>query len=48
MSGSLVASALVAASGLVNAAGPYLTFSPPAAYLRLVQMRAERAAVDHS
>ena len=42
MSGSLLASALVAASGLVNAVVPYLTFTPPVAYLRFVQMRAER------
>jgi hypothetical protein len=47
MSGSLVASVLVSASGLVNAVVPYLTFTPPAAYLRFVQTRAERGAVDH-
>ena len=47
MSGSLVASALVVASGLVNAVAPYLTFTPPAAYLRFVQVRAERGAGDH-
>jgi len=47
MSGSLVASVLVAASGLVNAVVPYLTFTPPAAYLRFVQVRAQRGAVDH-
>jgi hypothetical protein len=45
--GYLVASALVAASGLVNAVVPYLTFTPPVTYLRFVQMRAERGAVDH-
>jgi hypothetical protein len=47
MSGSLVASALVTTSGLVNAVVPYLAFTPPIAYLRFVRVRAERGAVDH-
>jgi hypothetical protein len=42
MAGSLLASTLVAASGVVNAVVPYLTFTPPAAYLRFVRVRAEQ------
>ena len=48
MTNSLAASALVTVSGLVNAVVTCLTFTPPTAYLRFIQMRAERSGVGHA
>jgi len=43
MGNSLAASILVTVSAVVMAVVPWLTFAPPAAYLRLVRRRAERS-----
>jgi hypothetical protein len=48
MGNSLAASALVTVSSLVMVVVPWLTFAPPAAYLRFVQRRAERSGVGQA
>ena len=45
MENSLAASVLVTVSGLVMVVVPWLTFAPPAAYLRFVERRAERSGI---
>jgi hypothetical protein len=45
MTNSLMASVVITSSGLLFAVVPCLTFAPPAAYLRLVERRAERREI---